>query len=56
MLDYMINLYFLWASAKSSHAVLCIMEHGEIAGWSDTKKIDGVRRAHAQRHTLQNGG
>ena len=26
------------------------MEQGEIGSWSDTDKIDRVRRAHAQRH------
>ena len=56
MLDYCINLSedatdFSWSSAKASHAVLlCRMEQGEIGRWSDTDKIDRVRRAHAQRH------
>ena len=56
MLDYCINLLedatdFSWSSAKASHAVLlCRMEQGEIGSWSDTEKIDRVRRAHAQRH------
>ena len=54
MLDYVINLledanYFSWASAKASHAVLvCRMEQGEVAGWSDLEKIDRIRQAHAQ--------
>ena len=57
ILDYVIDLLddttdFSWASAKASHAVLlCCMEQGEIKSWSDTEKIDRVRRAHAQRHT-----
>ena len=56
MLDYVIDLLddatdFSWASAKASHAVLlCRMEQGEIGRWLKTKKIDRVRRAHAQRH------
>ena len=59
MLDYVINLLddttdFSWASAKASHAVLlCRMEQGEIVRWSNTDKIDRVRRAHAQRHMPQ---
>ena len=63
MLDYCINLLedatdFSWSSAKASHAVLlCRMEQGEIGSWSDTEKIDRVRRAHAQRHVAsQNSG
>ena len=61
MLDYVIDLLdvttdFSWASAKASHAVLlCRMEQGEIKSWSETQKIDRVRRAYAQRHSaLQN--
>ena len=56
MLDYVINLLddaqdFSWVSAKASHAVLlCRMEQGEITSWSETEKIDRIRRAHAQRH------
>ena len=35
--------------------LLCRMEQGEIKSWSETEKIDRVRRAHAQRHgTAQN--
>ena len=58
MLDYLIHLFddatdFFWASAKASHAVLlCRMKQGEIAGWAETDKIDRVRRAHAQRHSV----
>ena len=53
MLDYVIDLLddatdFSWALAKASHAVLlCHMEQGEIKNWSETEKIDRVRRAHA---------
>ena len=57
MLDYLIALLdeandFSWQSAKASHAVLlCRIEQGEISNWSETDKIDRVRRANAQRHT-----
>ena len=57
MLDYVIDLLddatdFSWASAKASHAVLlCRMEQGEIKSWSETEKIERVRRAHVQRHS-----
>ena len=41
---------FSWVSAKASHAVmLCEMERGKIT-WSDTTRIDRIRRAHAQKH------
>ena len=56
MLDYVINLLddaqdFSWVSAKASHAVLLYrMEQGEITSWSETEKIDRIRRAHTQRH------
>ena len=57
MLAYLIALLddandFSWQSAKASHVVLlCRMEQGEIASWSETDKIDRVRRANVQRHT-----
>ena len=57
MLHYLISLLddcndFSWSSAKASHAVLlCCMEQGEIKDFTETNKIDRVRRAHAQRHT-----
>ena len=53
MLDYLINLLedatdFSWASAKASHTLLlCRMEQGEIESWTETEKINRVRRAHA---------
>ena len=56
MLDYLIALLddsndFSWQAAKASHAVLlCRMEQGEVASWSDTEKIDRIRRANVQRH------
>ena len=66
MLDYLIALLddsndFSWQAAKASHAVLlCRMEQGEIASWTETEKIDRIRRANAQRHTSEplpnNGG
>ena len=57
MLDYLISIMgdsndFFWSSAKASHAVLlCCMEQGEIKDFTETDKIDRVRRVHAQRHT-----
>ena len=56
MLQYLPDLMedatdFSWASAKASHAVLlCEMERGALK-WSDTPRIDRIRRAHAQKHT-----
>ena len=56
MLQYLADLMedatdFSWASAKASHAVLlCEMERGSMK-WSDTTRIDRIRRAHAQKHT-----
>ena len=38
---------FAWSSAKAAHAVLlCEMERGTVC-WSDTNRIDRIRRAHA---------
>ena len=56
MLWYMNDLMedatdFSWASAKAAHAVLlCEMERGTVC-WSDTNRIDRIRRAHAQKHS-----
>ena len=56
MLDYIISLLddsndFSWQAAKASHAVLlCQMEQGEVTSWSQTDKIDRIRRANAQKH------
>ena len=53
MLDYQNEIMehandFSWQSAKASHAVLlCRMEEGKVE-WSETTKIDRIRRAHAQ--------
>ena len=60
MLDYVIALLedandFSWGAAKASHAVLlCRMEQGEVSDFSDTLKIDRIRRANAQKHTTSN--
>ena len=59
MLSYLISLLddandFSWSAAKACHAVLlCRMEQGEIKDFTETKGIDRVRRAHAQRHVTQ---
>ena len=56
MLDYLVSLLddaqdFSWEAEKSSHAVLlCRMEQGEIANYSQVDKIDRIQRANAQRH------
>ena len=56
MLDYVIALLedandFSWGAAKASHAVLlCRMEQGEVADFSDVQKIDRIQRANAQKH------
>ena len=58
MLDYLIALSddsndFSWQAAKASHAVLlCRMEQGEVTSWSETDKIDWIRRANSQRHVV----
>ena len=55
MLTYLSDLMedttdFSWQGAKASHAVLlCEMESGAVT-WSDTGRIDRIRRAHAQKH------
>ena len=57
MLTYMSELMedvsdFGWQGAKAAHAVLCCeMERGSVE-WSDTKRIDRIRRAHAQHHRV----
>ena len=57
MLYYLCDLMedaqdFSWASTKASHAVLlCEMERGTV-DWSNTFRIDRIRRAHAQCHTI----
>ena len=62
MLDYLIALLddsndFSWQTAKPRDAVLlCHMEQGEVVGWSDTEKIDRIRRANAQRHVVPTQG
>ena len=62
MLDYMISLFddandFSWDVAKASHAVLlCRMEQGEVKDYSQTEKIDRIRRANAQRHNVTTFG
>ena len=58
MLTYMSELMedvsdFGWQGAKAAHAVLCCeMERGSVE-WSDTNRIDRIRRAHAQRHRVE---
>ena len=55
MLDYLSEIIedFSWQSAKA--VLLCRMEEGKVE-WSETTKIDRIRRAHAQRLPFQNVG
>ena len=56
ILDYLIALMedandFSWDAARASHAVLlCRMEQGEVKNYTETEKLDRIRRANAQRH------
>ena len=44
-----------WASAKASHAImLCEMERGSLT-WFHTDRIDRIRKAHAQKHSISHG-
>ena len=58
-LDYLIALMedandFSWDAARASHAVLlCRMEQGEVKNYTETKKLDRIRRANAQRHVAK---
>ena len=58
MLDYNDDANdFSWDAAKASHAVLlCRMEQGEVRDYSQTEKIDRIRRANAQRHNVTTFG
>ena len=56
MLDYLGNLMedasdFSWESAKASHAVVLTNMEADRLQWSDTEKLNCIRRAHAQRHS-----
>ena len=57
MLDYLGNIMedasdFSWESAKVAHAFLLTNMEADRVNWSETDKIDGVRRAHAQRQIV----
>ena len=58
MIDYLIALMedahdFSWDAARASHAVLlCRMEQGEVKNYTETEKLDRIRRANAQRHVF----
>ena len=57
MLDYLGNLMedasdFSWESAKATHAVVLTNMEADRLQWSDTDKLDRIRRAHAQRHSI----
>ena len=55
MLDYLDNLMedasdFSWESAKASHAIVLTNMEADRLQWTETEKLDHIRRAHAQRH------
>ena len=55
MLDYLGNLMedasdFSWESAKAAHAIVLTNMEADRLNWTETKKLDRIRRAHAQRH------
>ena len=55
MLDYLGNLMedasdFSWEAAKASHAIALTNMEADRLKWTDTEKLDRIRRAHAQRH------
>ena len=57
MLDYLGNLMedasdFSWEAAKASHAIALTNMEADRLKWTDTDKLDRIRRAHAQRHAL----
>ena len=58
MLDYLGNLMedasdFSWESAKASHAIVLTNMEADHLQWTETDKLDCIRRAHAQRHGAQ---
>ena len=55
MPDYLGNLMddasdFSWESAKTSHAIVLTNMEADQLQWTNTEKLDLIRRAHAQRH------
>ena len=55
MLDYLGNLMedasdFSWEAAKASDAIALTNMEADRLKWTDTDKLDRIRRAHAQRH------
>ena len=58
MIDYLIALMedahdFSLDAARASHAVLlCRMKQGEVKNYTETEKLDRIRRANAQRHAF----
>ena len=55
MLDYLGNLMedasdFSWEAAKASHVIALTNMEADRLKWTDTEKLDRIRRAHAQRH------
>ena len=55
MTDYLGNLMedasdFSWESAKAAHAIILTNMEADCLRWTETKKLDHIWRAHAQRH------
>ena len=55
MLDYLGNLMedasdFSWESAKASHAIVLTNMEADRLQWTETDKLNRIRRAHAQKH------
>ena len=54
MLDYLGNLMedasdFSWESAKASHAIVLTNMEADCLQWTETYKLDLIRRAHAKK-------
>ena len=41
---------FSWELAKASHAFVLTNMKADRLQWTDTEKLDQIRRTHAQRH------
>ena len=41
---------FSWEAAKASHAIALTNMEADRLKWTDTDKLDRIRRAHAERH------
>ena len=58
LLDYLGNLMedasdFSWESAKAAHVIILTNMEADKLQWTETDKLDRIRRAHAQRHSAR---